>query len=674
MISELSDILQALPYLVFLLDRRGEIVRTIPTRKLENNAIWQDLTIAKLQDKDYLPSLQAHISQVFDRNETVSVHYCLDRGEKTPAGDRHKCFIADISPLSDNNILWIARDSAVECYLDVESTTSDPALRQSETPLQMVGSHTDHHTVVQELKKTEALLLKAKAELELHVAQRTEELAKSNQQLQWELAEHSITEAKLRDSEQQYRTLIENFPQGAVFLFDRHFCYTIADGMRLQALGIYREQLEGRIVWNVLPEEIAEKVFPSYEDALRGETTTTELKYRDRIYYHQALPVRNERGEIFAGMAVMQEITERKRNEAILKESQRQWQNFRESIPLLVVGLDLQGQVNYLNAYFSKVTGYQKEECIGQNWFSSFLPSASQTSTRQDFAALIEGCQPLRYQHPLLTRSGEERMIMWNHTVMKNPQGKAIGTLSIGEDITERNAIERMKDEFISVVSHELRTPLTSIHGALNLLSSGLVDLTSKKGERIIQIAAENVERLVRLVNDILELERLESGKFKLDKKLVNTVTLIALAIEQMQVMAHREGVLFEIDAEKIQFTADRDRIFQVLTNLLSNAIKFSDRGSTIFLSAKALTLEAENATILFTVKDEGRGIPPEKIEEIFERFHQVDASDSRKKGGTGLGLTICRSIVEQHGGQIWVESECDRGSCFYFQLPITDY
>jgi signal transduction histidine kinase len=287
-------------------------------------------------------------------------------------------------------------------------------------------------------------------------------------------------------------------------------------------------------------------------------------------------------------------------------------------------------------------------------------------------------------------------------------QGYVIGTLSIGEDITERQVIERMKDEFISVVSHELRTPLTSIHGALNLLSSGLVNTQSDKGRRVIEIAAESAERLVRLVNDILELERLESGKISLSKQTCNAAELIEKATDMMQVMGSRAGISLSVSSQAIQLTVDPDRIIQVLTNLIGNAIKFSARESTVWLSvelgsgdwglgagnsvSERETIQGErenscfpiaqspspqspipNPTVLFTVKDQGRGIPTDKIESIFERFHQVDASDSRKKGGTGLGLAICRSIVQQHGGRIWVESTLGEGSTFYFTLPVTE-
>lgn len=374
---------------------------------------------------------------------------------------------------------------------------------------------------------------------------------------------------------------------------------------------------------------------------------------------------------------VAREITQQKQIAATLLEAERRWRSLLENVRLGVVGVDRNGKVEYVNSFFLKLVGYTKAEVIGKDWLDTFLPQQVQKS----FSEVLEHNFQPYYQNSIQTKSGEERMIAWNSTVLKNLHGEEIGTMSIGEDITERNAIERMKNEFISVVSHELRTPLTSIHGALNLLSSGLVDAQSQRGQRVIEIAAESTERLVRLVNDILDLESLESCKISLSKQVCNAADLMMKATDIMQVMANRAGITLSVSQETITLNADPDRIIQVLTNLLDNAIKFSPSGSTVWLTVERGTRDwgqgkgdtittLPNSLILFQVRDQGRGIPAKKIESIFERFHQVDTSDSRKKGGTGLGLTICRNIVQQHSGRIWAESTLGEGSSFYFTLP----
>lgn len=441
---------------------------------------------------------------------------------------------------------------------------------------------------------------------------------------------------------------------------------------------------------------------------------------------------------------VARDITQQKKIAATLLEAERRWRSLLENVRLVVVGVDNQGRVEYANPCFLEMVEYTKTEVIGQDWFDTFLPQHQRKRQQNNFVEFLEQEFYSHNQNIVLTKSGEERVIAWNTTLLQDLQGYVTGTLSIGEDITERQVIERMKDEFISVVSHELRTPLTSIHGALNLLSSGLVDTQSEKGRRVIDIAAQSAERLVRLVNDILELERLESGKISLLKQTCDAAELMIKATEMIQVMANRAGVTLSVSSKAIAqgapilpiaVYADPDRIIQVLTNLLGNAIKFSPRGSTVWLTVElqepgerestpillnqgvrlsqhaAQTPTLANGatthftstlldqpppgeekslfilgqtdpslttlppyrltpTVLFKVQDQGRGIPADKLETIFERFHQVDASDSRNKGGTGLGLAICRSIVQQHGGRIWVESTLGEGSIFYFTLP----
>ncbi|MGZ7030893.1 MAG: ATP-binding protein, partial [Thermoanaerobaculia bacterium] len=232
-------------------------------------------------------------------------------------------------------------------------------------------------------------------------------------------------------------------------------------------------------------------------------------------------------------------------------------------------------------------------------------------------------------------------------------------------DVTERRAIERLKDEFVSTVSHELRTPLTSIRGALGLLKSGMLGTIEAKGQRMLEIAVSNTDRLVRLINDILDLERIASGKIELSRSLVDAYELMTSAAEGVQSLAQGAGVGIAIEPVKASLWIDSDRITQTLTNLISNSIKFSPRGTRVSLSG-----EEREGIFTFRVADQGRGVPDDKLETIFERFKQVDASDSRDKGGSGLGLAISRSIVNAHGGKIWAERNGENGTVFQFTLP----
>jgi signal transduction histidine kinase/CheY-like chemotaxis protein len=242
--------------------------------------------------------------------------------------------------------------------------------------------------------------------------------------------------------------------------------------------------------------------------------------------------------------------------------------------------------------------------------------------------------------------------------------------------LTQRSELDTLKDEFISTVSHELRTPLTSIRGALGLLSSGIIGDVDAKALNLLRIAVTNTDRLIRLINDILDLERMESGRAPLQIRRCSLRDLAQQAIETMTAMADANTVHLDLEPstvaqaaypEALFFDGDADRILQVLTNLISNAIKFSPAASTVRIHT-----EATSESILLKVVDEGRGIPSDKLDTIFDRFQQIEPSDARQKGGTGLGLAICRSIVQQHSGSIWAQRNLGPGTTLYVMLPRT--
>jgi signal transduction histidine kinase/CheY-like chemotaxis protein len=242
------------------------------------------------------------------------------------------------------------------------------------------------------------------------------------------------------------------------------------------------------------------------------------------------------------------------------------------------------------------------------------------------------------------------------------------------QTLTQRNQLDSVKDEFISTVSHELRTPLTSIRGALGLLSAGMLGDVDPKAQNLLRIASTNTDRLVRLINDILDLERMDSGRSPLQHHNCSLRELIVQAVETMTPMADTAGVHIDIvpepSDEAIMFDGDPDRVLQVFCNLLSNAIKFSDPGHPIRLSSRT-----DGPELVLSIEDSGRGIPADQLETVFDRFKQVDPGDSRQKGGTGLGLAICRSIVIQHGGTIYAQRNDSTvhgmpGTTFTLRLP----
>ena len=313
------------------------------------------------------------------------------------------------------------------------------------------------------------------------------------------------------------------------------------------------------------------------------------------------------------------------------------------------------------------------------HWFDVIHPDDRdrvETTLRQQFSKyfeppfepdLSEGsldtsiCQEYRILRP----DGSIRWIRDRLFPIRSAAGITIRIAGISEDITNPHAIEQLKRDFISVVSHELRTPLTAIRGALGLLSSGIYDARSERQLEMLQIASNQSDRLVRLVNDILDLERLESGHVALRSEPCDITTLMQESIALLQIQADQAQIAIEIHPLSGQVDANPDAIVQTLTNLLSNAIKFSSPGSAIQMSAQ----DQADGMVQFSIADSGRGIPANQLDTIFGPFQQVDVSDSRDKGGTGLGLSICRAIVERHGGKIWVESDYGVGSTVFFTL-----
>ena len=292
----------------------------------------------------------------------------------------------------------------------------------------------------------------------------------------------------------------------------------------------------------------------------------------------------------------------------------------------------------------------------------------------KDALGVLQHMQPLHHL-PVVSEQGELMGVMTQssllQTLLHNPQDGFIDTTGAAEHV----AIDQIKGEFIAMVSHELRTPLTAIHGGIKLLSQGIVSAQSKQGQHLLQVAAESSQRLVKLVDDILELERLKLGNTSLHKRLINTQDVTSQVADSFEAIASQAGIRLEVCDVGIELLADGDRLTQVLTHLLDNAIKFSSSGSTIRVAVSASISSSGDPlfscqeSALFEVHDQGIGIPSEQCTSIFERFVQLNAAGSEKKG-TGLGLTICRNIVEQHGGTIWVESKLGEGSCFGFWLP----
>jgi PAS domain S-box-containing protein len=409
-----------------------------------------------------------------------------------------------------------------------------------------------------------------------------------------------------------------------------------------------------------------------------GNLHIKEYRYRredgsyDYVTDH-AYIVRGENHAPLRVIGAMSNVTERKTAEQAIAALSRQNEMILDSVGDGILGIDRNGDIISANPAAAAMLGWSSDELVGKPLRDLIRPnSRNEAGFRWEDspvpATLERGTRETSDSHRFARADGLMFPADFTSNPMYDEACRIIGAVVAFRDITQKYEVDRLKSQFVSTVSHELRTPLTSIRGSLGLLSSGLLGTVSPKGQRMLEIAVSNTDRLVRLINDILDIERLNSGALTLSKQPIDATDLMREAVEVMKPMADQAGVAMIWSPFRGTISADQDRMMQTLTNLLSNAIKFSPEASTITMSA-----ERVGSMLCFRIADQGRGIPADKLESVFERFQQVDASDSRDKGGTGLGLPICRSIVQQHGGKLWVESVLGQGSTFFFTVPLAE-
>ncbi|HEX5753427.1 MAG TPA: ATP-binding protein [Archangium sp.] len=341
---------------------------------------------------------------------------------------------------------------------------------------------------------------------------------------------------------------------------------------------------------------------------------------------------------------------------------------FELSVDMLCIA-GVEGTFRQLSRAWSRTLGYS-EQTLRATPLLELVHEEDRASTTEWLARGARGELLPRFEHRCRGQDGTWHWLQWNATV--NPEEGIF--YGVARDVTEqkrleaeRRQMERMKSEFVSTVSHELRTPLTSIRGSLGLLEGGILGELPAQAQDMVRIARTNTERLIRLINDILDLEKMESGKLDFHLEPLELDALLAQAVEAHQGYARECGASVElvVEAPGARVLADGDRFLQVLANLLSNALKFSPRGERV-----TLRLERVGPRLRVSVEDRGPGIPEAFRGRIFEKFAQADGSDSRRKGGTGLGLSIARALAERMGGTLDFVTTKGAGTTFRVELP----
>lgn len=404
---------------------------------------------------------------------------------------------------------------------------------------------------------------------------------------------------------------------------------------------------------------------------------------RGMLWTHiQSIPERLDDGSVL-WHGYVSDITALKNTEIKLERSNAMHQAILDAASVSIITTDTSGIIKTFNRGAELMLGYSADELIDKKTPEIFhLPeemSAKAESLSKELGIPVlpgvdlfalkarEGVDD-ENEWSYIRKNGEKIPVSLTVSALRNKFGKIKGFLSIARDISELKRIDKLKNEFVSTVSHELRTPLTSISGALGIVNNGLVGQLPEQAQKLISIAHNNSLRLIHLVNDLLDMEKLLAGKMNFEMKSHSIKDLVIKSIEANANYALQFDVVYRLDANAIDAIVNVDslRLQQVMANFLSNAAKFSPANSEVMIN-----IELYCGLLRIKVIDKGPGIPEEFRDRIFQKFSQADSSDTRRKSGTGLGLAICKEIIEKMGGNIGFKSVVGEGSEFYIDLPI---
>ncbi len=442
-------------------------------------------------------------------------------------------------------------------------------------------------------------------------------------------------------------------------------------------------EAEGRYsvdVFRIINEETRQVCNNPFEEVVRSgkiielgnHTVLIRKNGEERVITDSAAPIHDRQGSIIGAVLVFRDITEQKKMLDDLRNATKEWQRTFDSISDILFIQDKDMNIIKANQACLEAVKLPLDQVIGKKCYEVV----------HRIAQPWPGCPGAKtsVEHIPCTEEVNDPNIGIPFLVTVSPifdsKGEFIGAVHIARDISDRKKVEdalrkavEMKTEFTSTVSHELRTPLAAIKEGISIVLDGSSGNVNKQQKEFLDIAKRNVDRLNRLINDILDFEKLESGKMVFNMQENDINDAVNEVRRTMQSVIEKKGLDFkaELDKKLPKVKFDKDRIIQVLTNLVNNAVKFTEKGNI------KIVTEQGNNIIKVSVKDTGIGIKEEDLSRLFEKYEQLNTGVTRKTGGTGLGLSICKDIMEKHGGKIWVESKFGEGSAFCFVLPIKE-
>jgi len=449
--------------------------------------------------------------------------------------------------------------------------------------------------------------------------------------------------------------------------------------------GYTRNEIIGKTIsslklWNDLEQQ--KNILDILEE--HSKLNNIEVEFREksgetRTYLFSAEKF-NLNGDICI-ISIARDINERKLFENAVKESEKRFREILEKVQLFALSLNFQGNITFINDYTLEVTGYLRGEVLGRNWINIFIPAEMKDKIKSTFLGLlINGNIPSSFENEILTKYGRRILVSWTNTIIRDTKGNLSGITSIGEDITEKRKAEesivvysrqmeelnKSKDKFFSILSHDLRNPFQGLIGFSQELTESLDTLSREDIVLYSSHIYETSKILYRLITDLLEWSLIQSGrmeyspvKIKLTEKVNSIISILQNNIQKKEIQ------VYNLIDKSIAVIADKTMLNSIIENLLSNAIKFTPEHGEIVFSALQI-----NDFVKISVKDSGIGIPPEGLDRIFKIDHKYTTAGTRKEKGTGLGLILCKEMVEINKGSIEVESIVGKGTTFIVTLP----
>jgi PAS domain S-box-containing protein len=485
-----------------------------------------------------------------------------------------------------------------------------------------------------------------------------------------------------KESGEKYRGLLEAAPD-AIVVVNQGGAIVLLNVQAEKQFGYHRDELVGQKVKNIIPEGFAERLIAdglrSVEDAL-AQQIRTGIELIGRRKDGSDFPIEImlsplESAEGILVTAAVRDITERKRTDVTIREERDRAQQYLDIADVMLLALDSEGRITMINRKGCSTLGWEERELLTRDWFDTCLPARTRDALRTSFHSLLRG-ELSHMENPVLTKSGEERMIAFRNTILRNGSGHIVGTLSSGEDITERKKSEehlvktvaelkRSNDElqqFAYVASHDLQEPLRMVASYTQLLAQRYKGRLDSDADEFIAYAVDGSNRMQGLIKDLLTYSRAgANGKvlheISSENALKDALTNLRATIEESSAVVTHDLLP--------AITMDETQLVQLFQNLVGNAIKY--RSAEVPLVHVSASKNGGDEWI-FSVRDNGLGIDPQYFERIFIIFQRLHGPEEFQ--GTGIGLAICKKMVECVGGRIWVESQPEKGSTFYFALP----